>query len=124
MPLKHNLVGDDDINHLTGLGPERYSVKPFGHAISQRTLDAFDTLPLDNYCGEGRGRTAGGKQRYRKYDDLRFSWDGEMWRCEFQPHRVFLQSPEFNMAVRRLVMGLKPPDNSPPPVEAAEPQVF
>jgi len=115
VPAKHSLYFDDDINHLTGLGPERHGVKSFGHAISQRTMDAFDTLPLDNYCGQGRGRAANGKQRYRKYDDLRFWWDGEMWRCEFQPHRVFLQSPEFNMAVGGIDRILEPLDIDPEP---------
>lgn len=114
MPLKHQLTGEDDINHLTGLGPNRYAVAPFS-AISQRTMDAFDTLPLDNYCGEGRGKEANGRQRYRKFGDLRLSWDGEMWRCEIQPHRVFLQSLEFNFAVGGIDRIFEPLDIDPEP---------
>ena len=100
-----SIVTNEDVNHLTNLGPRRYRVAPF--RMSESVRDTFDDLVLDPYCGEGRGRLSNGRHRYRRYDDFKVSYE-EHWRCELLPHRPFIQSPKFNRAVGGVARHLEP----------------
>lgn len=102
------IVGSDDVNTLTNLGPLRYAVRPFVRTPGVR--EAFDDLPLDPYCGQGRGRLSGGRHRFRRYDDFRMSYEpvAGRWKAELLPHRPFIQSPKFNHAVGGVARHLEP----------------
>lgn len=93
------IVGSDNVNHLTGLGEKRYAVSQFDR--TSEVCKSFDDLPLDPYCGEGRGELSGGKHRFRRYDDFKmeYCYTGRCWKSELLPHRPFIQSPKFNYAV-------------------------
>ena len=108
------IVTDDDVNHLTNLGPARYRVAPFA-ITSRRTVEAFDNLVLDPYCGQGRGSLSRGRHRYRRYDDFKVTYENGRWRCELQPHRPFIQSPKFNYAVGGVARHLEPLEIDPEP---------
>ncbi|HEV7369296.1 2OG-Fe dioxygenase family protein [Arenibaculum sp.] len=108
------IVRDDDVNDLTNLGPRRYRVADF-EITSRRTIEAFDNLVLDPYCGQGRGALSGGRHRYRRYDDFRMTFRDGRWHCELQPHRPFIQSPRFNRAVGGLPRHLEPLEIDPSP---------
>jgi hypothetical protein len=108
------IVTDEDVNHLSDLGPLRYRVAPFA-ITSRQTLDAFDHLVLDPYCGEGRGQLSSGRHRYRRYDDFKVTFNGGGWRCELQPHRPFIQSPKYNRAVGGVARHLEPLTIDPTP---------
>lgn len=108
------IVTDEDVNSLTKLGKDRYRVAPFS-GISKRTMESFDHLALDPYCGEGRGALSKGRHRFRRYDDFRVSHDGRRWRSELQPHRPFIQSPKFNKAVGGVARRLDPLKIDPSP---------
>ena len=103
-----DIVGSDDVNHLTNLGDKRYAVRRFERTPS--VCRAFDDLPLDPYCGEGRGELSGGRHRYRRYDDFKMTHDAgkERWRAHLLPHRPFIQSPKFNRAVGGVARHLAP----------------
>jgi hypothetical protein len=108
------IVTDDDVNHLTNLGAPRYKVAPFA-ITSRQTVDAFEDLVLDPYCGEGRGSLSNGRHRYRRYDDFKVTFAAGSWRCELQPHRPFIQSPKFNRAVGGVPRHLEPLTIDPTP---------
>jgi len=65
------IVTDDDVAPFTKLGERRYKVIEFTPMASTRA--AFNNLPLDPYCGQGRGQLSNGRHRFRRYDDFRAS---------------------------------------------------
>lgn len=97
MPTIDEIVTDDDVASFTKLGENRYKIIEFTPTDSTRA--AFNDLPLDPYCGEGRGYLSNGRHRFRRYDDFRVAHRRERWTCELLPHRPFIQSPRFNKAV-------------------------
>lgn len=102
------IVQSDDVNHLTGLGPDRYAVRKFSR--SKDVCDSFGELPLDPYCAQGRGELSGGKHRFRCYDDFKMTYcqKESCWKAELLPHRPFIQSPKFNHAVGGIARHLEP----------------
>ena len=108
-----NIVGDDDVNCLTELGADRYGVRSFERTDCVR--QAFNNLPLDPYCDQGRGQLSGGKHRFRRYDDFKmnYSTDENRWTAELLPHRPFIQSPKFNHAVGGIPRHLEPMEVDP-----------
>jgi len=109
-----DIVRDKDVSRFAQLGSARYKVAPF-KISSERTIEAFDRLVLDPYCGQGRGALSGGKHRYRRYDDYKVAFCDGAWRCELLPHRPFIQSPKFNWAVGGVARHLEPLQINPEP---------
>ncbi|RVL99974.1 hypothetical protein CN134_37365 [Sinorhizobium meliloti] len=93
------IVDDEDVRSFTELGDNRYGVQKFD--MTDHVRRSFDDLPLDPYCGAGRGAATNGKHRYRRYDDFKATYSRELgkWQLELLPHRPFIQHPKFNKAV-------------------------
>lgn len=102
------IVGSDDVSHLTAVGENRYATRHFDRTAE--VCISFDHLPLDPYCGQGRGRLSGGRHRFRRYDDFKmlYSMETDKWLAEILPHRPFIQSPTFNRAVGGVARHLEP----------------
>lgn len=105
------IVTDDDVAPFTKLGERRYKVIEFTPTASTRA--AFNNLPLDPYCGQGRGQLSSGRHRFRRFDDFRASYKQGRWTCELLPHRPFIQSPRFNKAVGGVARHLPPLEIDP-----------
>jgi hypothetical protein len=105
------IVTDDDVAAFAKLGELRYRVIEFTPTPS--TCSAFDNLPLDPYCGQGRGSLSQGRHRFRRYDDFKVSFKQGRWNCELLPHRPFIQSPRFNKAVGGVERHLPPLEIDP-----------
>ncbi|MCR9255210.1 MAG: 2OG-Fe dioxygenase family protein [Alphaproteobacteria bacterium] len=103
-----DIVDDEDVGPFTELGPKAYAVGTF--EITDAVKNAFDDLPLDPYCGAGRGAATQGRHRYRRYDDFKATYDPGLgrWRLELLPHRPFIQHPKFNKAVGGIARHLEP----------------
>lgn len=76
--------------------------------VSQEVQASFNDLPLDPYCGTGRGRLSDGKHRFRRFDDYRLHFEDGHWQAILLPHRPFIQSIEYNRAVGGVLRYLDP----------------